>query len=363
MTDALSTGKNKILYVEILRVLAILFVLFNHTRNDGYTHFTLCAGGTFSYWFWMFFSIFCKFSVPLFFMISGMMLLGKEESLAVLWKKRILKFSCILVLFSLFQYLWECLPAGRMFSVREYFLLLYSKGVVEVYWFLYLYLAFLMMLPFLRKIAQNLKAQEFNYLVVLMIVFGGLIPAAEYLIFKGTVTLNVLIVPTGVLGITFFYPLIGYYLGIKLKEVTNKTCLITAGLFVFSMAVMMFMTDFRIRVTGNMKDGLDTFYQSLQPLVAIFVFLIVRRLFENKTFPKLTEKFIISFGGSVFGIYLIEKMVREALSGIFEFMYQRINRFLAVWIGILIMFIVSAFIVSAFKFLMRLLKPRKKTEQ
>ena len=362
MTEALSTDKKKILYVEILRMFAILFVLFNHTKNDGYTHFTLCTSGTFAYWFWMFFSIFCKFSVPVFFMISGMMLLGREEFLKDLWRKRILKYAGILVLFSLFQYLWECLPAGRAFSFDEYFLLLYTQGVVEVYWFLYLYLAFLMMLPFLRKTAQNMKSHEFNYLVVLQLVFGGLIPIVEYMLFKGTVTLNALAVPTLTLGAAVFYPLIGYYLGNKLKEVTSKTCLISAALFVFSMAVMMSMTDFRIKVTGELKEGMDAFYQSLQPLVAVFVFLIIRKTFENKTFPKIAEKLVITVGGSVFGIYLIEKMVREALGGVFDFMDARMNKFAAVWIYVLIVFVVSAIIVSAFKFLLKLAIPKKKAK-
>ena len=358
MSDALSTGKKKILYVEILRILAILFVLFNHTNTDGFTHFTLCGIGSFAYWFWMFFSIFCKFSVPVFFMISGMMLLGKDESLAELWKKRIFKYAVILVLFSLFQYLWECLPAGRTVSVREYFLRMYSDGVVEEYWFLYFYLAFLMMLPFLRKIAQNLKPLEFNYLVALQIVFGGVIPVAEYLIFKGTVTLNALIIPANVLGYIVFYPLIGYYLGNRLKEVTAKSCLISAALTVVSIAVMMYMTDFRIRFTGNMKDGLETFYQTLLPLVAVFIFLIVRKVFEYKTVPDLAEKLIITAGGSVFGIYLIEKMTREALFGVFEFMDARINKFASVWIYVFTVFIVSAIVVSSFKYLLKILSTR-----
>ena len=246
------------------------------------------------------------------------------------------------------------MPAGRTVSVREYFLRMYSDGVVEEYWFLYFYLAFLMMLPFLRKIAQNLKPLEFNYLVALQIVFGGVIPVAEYLIFKGTVTLNALIIPANVLGYIVFYPLIGYYLGNRLKEVTAKSCLISAALTVVSIAVMMYMTDFRIRFTGNMKDGLETFYQTLLPLVAVFIFLIVRKVFEYKTVPDLAEKLIITAGGSVFGIYLIEKMTREALFGVFEFMDARINKFASVWIYVFTVFIVSAIVVSSFKYLLKI---------
>lgn len=94
-------GKKKILYVEIIRIAAILFVIFNHTKQQGFVMFTLCEKGSFPYWFNMFFSVITGIGVPLFFMISGMLLLGREETIGYVWKKRILKIAVILFVFSL----------------------------------------------------------------------------------------------------------------------------------------------------------------------------------------------------------------------------------------------------------------------
>ena len=71
---------NKILYLEIMRIIAIFFVIFNHTNKMGYLAFMNYSYSDLRYWLYMFVSIFCKFSVPLFFMISGALYLEKEHS-------------------------------------------------------------------------------------------------------------------------------------------------------------------------------------------------------------------------------------------------------------------------------------------
>ena len=64
------------------------------------------AEGSLKFWIYLFLSVFCKFSVPLFFAISGAIMLGrKDEPLKVLWKKRIFKITIILFVFSAIYYL------------------------------------------------------------------------------------------------------------------------------------------------------------------------------------------------------------------------------------------------------------------
>ncbi len=53
-------------------------------------------------------SIFCKFSVPLFFAIFGALMLGREpEFLKKLWTQRILRMMMLLLVWSFFYYLVE----------------------------------------------------------------------------------------------------------------------------------------------------------------------------------------------------------------------------------------------------------------
>lgn len=362
MAGAISTDNKKILYVEILRIIAVIFVIFNHTGKLGYMYFTWCDPASFSYWSCMFFSVFCKFSVPMFFMISGMMLLGKEEPVSVVWKKRILKYVIILILFSILDYSFNNVLIGEKFSVSEFFILLYSKGVIEPLWFLYVYIAFLMMLPFLRKLAQHMTAREFNYLIVLQIIFSGLINIVDFLIFKGEAGINGTLVPANLIGITVFYPLIGYYLGNILNKVTPKMFRISFILFIIATILTMLITDYRLRLTGETSaDKVETFYFSLLAFEVIFIFLLVRKLFENRTLPDPVQKLVIMLGDSVFGIYLLEGIIRECLFGVLESLKANITPFPAVWIFVLIVFAACSAIVFPFNCLTAFLKSRIST--
>lgn len=92
-------------YLDIIRIFAILTVIFNHTNARGYIYFTTVEPKSAIYWISMIFSILCKVNVPLFFMISGVTLLGREETIQEVWNKRIVRFLIVLMLFSLLQYM------------------------------------------------------------------------------------------------------------------------------------------------------------------------------------------------------------------------------------------------------------------
>ena len=75
----MSQAGKRTVYLDFIRILAIYMVLFNHTRTSGFVLFTV-RRGSFFYPFYLFNAILIKSAVPLFFMVSGALLLGKEES-------------------------------------------------------------------------------------------------------------------------------------------------------------------------------------------------------------------------------------------------------------------------------------------
>ena len=92
--------------IELMRIIACFFVIFNHTETNGYFLFSLYDKHSLQFWIYLFLSVFCKFSVPLFFTISGALMLDREpEPLNRLWRYRILKMVIILVTWSLFTFL------------------------------------------------------------------------------------------------------------------------------------------------------------------------------------------------------------------------------------------------------------------
>ena len=91
----------EIIYIEILRIIALYLVLFNHTGNYGYSLYMVSQESRY-YPIYLFLSVITVCNVPIFFMISGALLLGKEESLRVLFRKRIRKFLIVLIGISFF---------------------------------------------------------------------------------------------------------------------------------------------------------------------------------------------------------------------------------------------------------------------
>ena len=74
------------IHFEVLRLLAIFLVVFNHTKEKGFDLYRYTDSAVIYYAGYSL-SILCKVAVPLFFMISGALLIGREESIRDLFKK------------------------------------------------------------------------------------------------------------------------------------------------------------------------------------------------------------------------------------------------------------------------------------
>lgn len=346
-----SAKKKKILYVEILRIICIVLVIFNHTNYLGYVYFLSFDIGSLPYWFYMVFTVITGISIPMFFMISGMLLLGKNESIGYIWKKRISKYVVILFIFSLIYYLMNIDFDLPSFSIKDFFTKLYTDGVIIPFWFIYAYLSFLIILPFVRKISKNITEKEFIYLLLIHFVFTTVLEIAEYVIFHGSKTINQSFHPAFICNVLILYPITGYYLGNRVKKITNKMLCVSFGLFLLSVVTTMFITNFRLNLTGEItEENVNVFIHSARPFQVIFVFLLVRKLFENKKIPLFWEKLITHFGSCVFGIYLIEHAYREGFYFIYYFLCTKMDRFLAIWIYVLFVFFICLFQVAAFRF-------------
>ena len=89
--------------IELMRIIAAFFVLYNHTGANGFSKFLDYDPHTFHYWLYLFLSISCKVSVPLFLVIAGALMLGREpEPIKDLWRHRILHIFNILFIWSVF---------------------------------------------------------------------------------------------------------------------------------------------------------------------------------------------------------------------------------------------------------------------
>ena len=119
--------KKYLLHIEAIRILAIFFVIFNHTAERGFFLFAMYPNTDIQYWIYMGISVFCKFSVPMFLMISGALLVDKEESLKRVWSQRIFRIFLALLLFSFISYLQTVYQTDKKIDVGEFLKGLYGS--------------------------------------------------------------------------------------------------------------------------------------------------------------------------------------------------------------------------------------------
>lgn len=98
--------KRNYLHIEIMRIVAVYFVIFNHTGKDGFLLFSTMPAAGAGFWACLFLSVFCKFAVPMFLGISGALLLsGPDEPLRAIWNRRIRRIAVTLLAYSLLYYI------------------------------------------------------------------------------------------------------------------------------------------------------------------------------------------------------------------------------------------------------------------
>ena len=150
---------HRLLHLDFLRIIAIWLVIFNHTSWRGFMLFSVSRESVL-FPFYLFVSIFCKIAVPIFFMISGALLLQREESIETLYKKRIAKFIIVLILIS-FVYFWHQGRLVAAFNLKESLTEIYRSNVAVGLWYLYSYIGILVMLPLLRVLARGMKKKDY----------------------------------------------------------------------------------------------------------------------------------------------------------------------------------------------------------
>ena len=302
--------KKRLVYLEMLRIIAVWCVIFNHTGMRGFNYYTTISQSL-RYWLYMALSILVNSCVSVFYMVSGATLLGKNEEPLIIWKKRIPRIALALVVFSLLQALFQAVYEQKPFHMLSFLKTIYSGNIIVPYWYLYAYLAFLMMLPFFRPMAQNMTEKEFIYLFILYNVFNGLIPVIQYRLSGGSLTLNPSLDLAIITSRLLFYPVMGYWLS-RRQDPSWKTLGFLWLASVAAVAATCCITHYRITLNGDLAESsVGKFYKAFHAFPVVTLFLTMKKLEPKLKLPEKVKSFLISFGGCTFGIYLIEQPLRK----------------------------------------------------
>ena len=303
--------------LEIIRIIAICMVIFNHTGENGFEMFRT-AYGTPLWYFVILLDIVSKAGVPLFFMISGALLLDKEETLKELFVKRILRYGVIILLFSFIYYVRLYIHHPEYgFSMKYFFTYIYSTPFIIPYWFLYSYLSFLLILPVLRAVVKSLKENEYLWILGFSVVLW-MSPVWEKVF-----SLEPINISNGLNATFVIFPVLGYGISNVISEkyfdFKSRVTFIVA--FILGWLCSIYMNIIEFKESGELSGtNIDRF--AWIPAIGVFYFIIY--YFDKRTvkIPELMKYVISIVSGGVFCTYLFEDMLR---SDIFLYLFDLVS--------------------------------------
>lgn len=319
--------KEKTVYFEICRILAAFCIMFQHTGARGADAWRYTENA-WVYRMSLTGRIISSIGVPLFWMVSGALLLPKKEPWKRVYKKRIPRIAGVLFLFSVIRYCYLCMSEGQKVYVGKFFRRFYTQEIFLPYWFLYEYLGILFVLPLLRRMVQNLTEQEKWLLFVLLLGW----PVLDDLS-RGTLGVGFMLDLDFRNSVT--YVLFGYLMENcrMLRQSEKRGLCLSAGLAVL--------------VTGGAYLCLRGQQEAEAPgsliiLLTLSVYYLIRYIGERGIRDRAVLcRFILWCGGNVFCIYLIEDYLRNGTAVIWECLSPRITAVPACGIWLLAVFLLG----------------------
>lgn len=349
MNTSPAPNRGRKLYLDALRIIAIFGVLFNHTNTKGFALFTIATESVF-FPVYLFCAVACKVAVPVFLMISGALLLKKEEPVPVIIKKRFVKFLVILLLTALIIHLYFLNWNLAKFSLRTFLKQVYSINITSSLWYLYAYLAYILTLPFLRRLAGAMQPKDYLYLTGLMVLVSVLrtfeLLALDYQIQYNTnfdlfTTANIV-----------YYPLMGHFLSNELRDekITAKTAFLAGAVGFFFLIVNCWLTCAWCSHLGEWEyTTCQKFMHRFNFFPAIALFILIRFVFMRIDLNQTLQKAIMYLGSCTFGIYLFERIYREETLFVFDLLAPYLPRFLACMIWVFAAFLFGLVVTAILK--------------
>lgn len=302
--------EGKQIYLEVLRCVALLFVVNIHVVAIPIQNWVTNPGTWYPAYSLTY--IIGNFGVPLFLMISGSLLLNPEKyiSLKKLYKKMIPRILIPLLVFGYCFALMEI-----FFDIHSINASMFVEGLLRVLnkkswehlWYLYLLIGIYLMLPVIRVLLNKITDKQLEYLMGVLCFLAFIIPTVNA-VFGTNISLEQ---PRPLCHITSF--IMGYVISRYYILKTFKRYLYLSGSI--SLAILLIFGLFAGKINYEC-------YRILAQYDCIFVFAVASMIFllfndKKNAIEKIGKVqgggYILSLADCSFGIYLIHPVIMNIL--------------------------------------------------
>lgn len=309
-----SFRKERVLYIDVLNVLACLCVIFMHCNgivhnyNDTRIWYESMVIETLAYW-----------AVPIFFMISGAMLMNYrvKYDTVTYFKKRILKTLIPFIAWTILSLIFKIYTNFIVFekSISYELGMFFNTTVENVYWFFIPLFMVYLSIPVVSLIKENTKV--LIYMIVCAFCIYSVYPTVS-VIFDIPVNGN------------FTFPVAGGYLMFSILgyllfnvEFLNKKVIYLLG--IFGICIRYIGTVYRSSQTGMLDTTFWGYLNFPSVFLATAVFVVAKSISWEKILSKKWMKILLKLSSVSYGVYLVHMIVYRSLllcTGINEISYR-----------------------------------------
>ena len=291
--------KQRVFYLDFLRSFAIVMVLILHSISPYISRPDLY--GTTSWYIYIVLNAFVRTGVPIFFMISGYLLLTSDKckNFKEFYKKSFIHIGIPLVFWNVAYYIGKCIFNNTNFEITQLLSQFIDCGTEYHLWYLYTLIGIYLIAPFLKILVEHCNVEQLIWLLFLMMFCTTIRP------FINTITPIYIYLFDPLFNGYISCFLLGYILGnIKYdyKKIAIFSILGITCFFVSAIGHNILSSSEKINLTFN--SGYSLCHYGL----AASIFVVSKVLFEKKA---ILEKNITNISKLSFGIYLIHVMVMD----------------------------------------------------
>lgn len=298
--------KQRIFYLDFIRVIAILLVIFIHVSTiDTTKHIE-----TTDWQIIKMLNYFAHISVPIFFMISGTLILNSPKALSLkyTWQKRIPRVVIPFVIWSIILPTVISLTSNLLSTNdvwgRLKFIL--NKPTIPVFWFMYPLIGVYILSPIIKTFVDNASLKMLFYVTSVWLVTCSLLPSVNVMmgkdmkhVFQLSPVSNFLLIG----GFTGYF-ILGYLL--SQMDFRNISSFALLTLFI---GIGTFGNFFSESVPKTFDTNNSYYVTSLFiPIMSIAAFILLQK-WGSSIRSRGVINFFESLAPLVFGIYLLHYLV------------------------------------------------------
>lgn len=300
--------KSRLLYPDSLKIIAIFGVIIIHTTA------VMLGSYSVSSWKWQVTNIFSslvRFSVPVFFMASGIFFLdpAKDITIRKIYTKYIPRLIVALIFWGIAYEVYLVILSWMKTQVLHPSFLI--AGLIKVatghghfhLYFIYLIVGLYVITPILRVFIKHATRQQIEYFLLLFFLFSGFFPLLftfpPFSRFSSLILQMRINVVCGYVG----YFVAGYYFDTFSFQKRTTKLIYILGISAGIMTLMgtFFLSDEHGKLVSILYEGLSPNVM----LMSFAVFLFVKNCLANGIKSKKQTKQIAVLSKCTFGIYLI----------------------------------------------------------